>query len=215
MLRSLENGNGVGTDLLLNGAVVHFDLAVFAKKSWFDENKEELEYGFISKAGHYIRSTYSGGTTGMGSDRVEALPKELRLVTTDLAEMQQLAQSEEERVQQKRDVVNQEKREKVVRLNNLPTEFGIGDPELDKLFVFKRSEASYNPAYSSKINVGVQLAFRDETGRRYIWLSDYQTKNKKFRWKKFAEDFPQFDAKEVLPKLVARKEELDNLIKTA
>jgi hypothetical protein len=215
MILSLENGNGVGVDLILDGKIVHFDLAVFARKSWFDDNKEKLEYGFISKTGKYIRSAYSGGRTGMGCDHVEDLPKELRLVTTDLVEISRLAQSDEERVRQERDAVTKEKREKVVRLNDLPTKFGTGDPELNKVFVFKRSEASYNPAHSSKINVGVQLAFRDETGRRYIWLSDYRTKSKKFRWKKFAEDFPELNAKEALPKLFRRKEELDRLISMA
>jgi len=229
-MRKLESGSGIGFTVIIDGEIVNFKLGVFARKTW--GGKEEMEYGFISDSdmeysftspeGLYSRGTYFGGITGMGVTpcEIKNIPGDMRLVTTDLDEINKLAGVAEDKAKQEKEVEIKTKQDKVKRINALPRIFPVGDKKLDSLVVFKRSDASYNSFSSRRVEGGsINLAYKNADGK-CIWLSDYLTKDGKLQVKKFAGDLrhlfgdraPEFALKATLRTLVDRQRELTMMI---
>jgi len=226
MIRKLENGSGVGFSVIVDGNVVNFKLAVFARK-WFRDT-EEMEYGFISDdQSRYFKGTYSGGNTGMGISDHELrtkspIPEGYRLVTTDLNEIARLAEEFEEEARLQKEEHENEMRAKVEEINRLPEAFEVGIPALESVIYFERSEAYYAPRQSSRIQGGCfSIEFKDEKKRFNFWLSNYKTEAERLRIKGFAKDMKHLfgdvsfllDPKETLQTLISRQNELTNMVR--
>jgi len=225
-IRKLENGSGVGFSVMIDGNVVNFKLAIFARR-WFRDT-EEMEYGFISDdQSKYFKGTYSGGNTGMGVDgsalrTKSSIPEGYRLVTIDLNEITKLAEEFEEAARLQKEEHENEMRAKVEEINRLPEAFEVGIPVLEPIIWFKRSEAYYNPRQSSRIQGGgFDIEFKDGKKRFNFSLSNYKTETGRLRTKNFASDMRhlfsdvafQLDAKETLQGLIDRQNELTNMVR--
>jgi len=225
-IRKLENGSGVGFSVMIDGNVVNFKLAVFAKK-WFRDT-EEMEYGFISDdQSRYFKGIYSGGNTGMGISDHELrtkspIPEGYRLVTTDLNEIARLAEKSEEAARLEKEESENEMKAKVEKINALSEKFEVGIPALESVIYFERSEAYYAPRQSSRIQGGgFDIEFKDGKKRFNFWLSNYKTETGRLRVKDFAKDMKhlfgdvafQLDAKATLQGLIDRQNELTNMVR--
>ena len=226
-IRKLEQGSGVGFSVMIDGNVVNFKLAIFARKSWNDT--EEMEYGFISEDEIlYVKSTYSGGTTGMGISDYEisrerlTIPEGYRLVTIDLNEINEIGRQKEEKATNEKKEYEDVMRAKVEKINALPEAFEVETMVLKPIIYFKRSEAYYNPRQSSRIQGGgFDIEFKDGKKRFNFSLSNYKTETGRLRTKNFASDMRhlfsdvafQLDAKETLQGLIDRQNELTNMVR--
>jgi len=164
--------------------------------------------------------------TGFGANSFKD-PSTWELVTDDLDEIMNIAFLKKMKEKEDREKFISKRKEQVEEINNLPKQFSTGIEFLDKKYAFERSDADFNPVYSSQIKGGV-IRLKDITKpdeRSYIYLDQFLTKDRKMQVKQFAQshyyeklsnEFP--DPSKVVPKdllisLINRQTELENEIK--
>jgi len=190
-MNKLQIGEGVEFKVLdkdLN--LITFKLAIIARKSW--SGREENQFGYVSENGFYTRSTYSGGNTGFGINNYDfgsSLPDDCRIVTTDLEEIKKIASQEEDAEKQANEDAKRKQEEKTERINQLPEEVEVNDPELAKHFIFQRSLAAYNPTYSRSIQGGQYQLHRKDLRKSTVWIDEYKTKSGSLQVKQFSGHF--------------------------
>jgi len=225
LLNSIKEGCGVGVIIMIDGKPELFKLAVFTKKSFFKEDYH-YEYKFINESRtKCFDHIYSGGNTGLGCDYIDDVEKMKadghEFLTDDLDCIKEIANREEEREENERKERIKKTEEKVAAINNLPKEID-SIPELPDV-KFARSNASFDPAMSSRI-MGGHYALETKNKSVRFFSSAYKTKDGKWQVKKFAGDIAwkfgdevarNNDPKTLLEKIAAREEEIKNMVKNA
>jgi len=220
MIGKLSNGYGTKAMIWIDGKEMEFKLAIMARKTWDDQ--EEFEYGFITEDGLYSRGFYSGGTTGFGISNYEVeqkIPDRSRVVTTDLNDINEIAEREQNRANLEHEEITNSQNEKIKEINSLP-KFSLVHPELDDVVVFERSDAEFRPSHSSAIQGGT-YSLKAKKYPKTIWLNDYKTKDDKLLTKKFSADMKyNFDGaadkmnpKDLLTLLLNKERDLNRQIK--
>lgn len=229
MINQLEDGNGVSFEILMNGKPEKFVLALFAKKDYCSEEFNRYEYGFInSDKTKYIRNCYSGGNTGFGenlrdirflNEPLKELEDELKLITTDLEEINKIAKEEEEKEEKRKQEISLNKIAKVEKINALPKIFSLPGT-LGEIFEFSRSEASFNPKSSFLLqHTGGDIYLVIKNKNRCIFLENYKTRNGRLLTKSFERDYSSLfpnekmeNPKQSLEFLIEEEERLEQLI---
>lgn len=77
---------------------------------------------------------------------------------------------------------NSKQKEKVERINSLPTTFTINEkPKV----VVRRSEANYKPSYSRKVQCQLSCQLPELGNGMNLWISNFRTSDGKLLYKKF------------------------------
>lgn len=221
MIAKIEEGSGVKMVLFIDGKLENFNLSILERRMF---GSKKYEYGFVNDdRTKYTRGSYSGGNTGFGSSHIvpmdEDFAKDYKFITSDLECIQALANAEavKEKLALEEEIANSEA--KVIAVNKLPETFTCGMTELDGKYHFVRTKASYNRHMSRSIQGG-GITFEKKTGAGSYWydLDRYVNKIGVPNAKKFASEFGYADAKAakfVLQSLIARRNELRNLVRNA
>jgi hypothetical protein len=234
MINKFEEGSGVAMVIYIDGKFETFKLSVIERKA---RRPKGYEYGFVNEdQTKYFHGPYSGGITGFGISQYEIRKideewgKEYKVITTDLDCIQALANAEEVKAKLAEEEAIRKTEARVKAINALPKTFSV-IPELDEEFEFVRSDASCLHGHGIPIKGGhIRLrkkrdegsSFESITNRPY--LTKYISKDRKLLVKKFDGDMKWLfgekiafanNPKDLLTKLVAREEELKNLIAAA
>lgn len=226
MIYKIENNSGIAFKIIYKDMIVDMSLVLLEKKSYFDKSYR-YEYGYMNKKNTlYTRSIYCGGNTGFGSSDIRPVTKawhdEYKIVTKDIVKINRIAKMEEAKVKRAKTMYNRKMSKLAERINDvLPRKFKTLIPELDEAgWRFTRSNAEFNPSYSSSIRGGeINLVSSDGHD---IWLDFYCTKKmdkllgikfNKLKSYLFQGLLNKKDSREVLTALVARQKELTAQVK--
>lgn len=222
MLEQLKDGSGVDFTIILNGKKESFKLAVIEDKSLFRDGC--CRFAFVNEdCTKYVRSVYSGGATGFGSNKFDVADYDgtkINVITTDLDEIQKMAEAEEEDRKKKQEEYKAKMLAKAQRINDLPVFFPNPVDYGDKLF-FTRSDASFHPERSGKIIGGtIRLVYLDARGEKAdLFFERFISKDGKLMTKKFFNEVKgiihvnETQAKWLLENLVDQHKDITNLIK--
>jgi len=227
-INTIEDGCGIELTIFINGRKEHFRLCIINRKDYFSDNKQEFAFINDDKT-KVIDSVYSGGNTGFGTNNYSFRdPSSWELVTDDLDEIMNIAFLKKMKEKEDREKFICKQKEQVDKINNLPKLFSTGIEELNKKYAFERSDADFNPVYSSQIKGGI-IRLKDITKSdkpaSYIYLDQFLTRDRKMMVKQFAKsficndllkEFPEvfkIDPKELLMQLVNKQTELKNEIR--
>lgn len=225
-INMIKDGCGIEFTIFINGWKEHFRLCVINRKDYLSDNRQEFAFINDDKT-KVVDSVYSGGSTGFGTDSFKD-PSVWELVTDDLDEIMNIAEKKKMKEKEDREKFIGKRKEQTEEINNLPKQFSTGIEFLDKKYAFERSDADFNPVYSSQIKGGTirlkDIAKPDEVSS-YIYLDQFLTKDRKmqvkqfersFEYKKLRNEFPdasKIDPKDLLISLLNKKIELENKIK--
>jgi len=225
MLRKIEKGDGVGYSIIdKDGKIVDFKLMVVARKSFFSDSQESLEYAFLSPDGRVNSGSYSGRNTGMGISDLDNLlsindqkwQEEYRIFETDLNKIIKLADEDVRKQDEFRQAGIEKKEAEVKKLNLRPLKVKIGDERLDKILELRRNEAEYSPRVSHSIRGGGYSLYQKDRDQ-HVWLDRFVAKDGKLLVKSFCEEgkyifgevFHEFDPKALLTLLLNRMKEVN------
>lgn len=183
---------GCGISFKLYGHEGEFKLALAKVEEWYGQ---KMRLVFYNPTENKIidSSLYSGGLTGFGEYENEIRDldtSKYEIITTNLEDIENYLRAEEERKRREREEFIKKQLEKVEKINKLPKVFPlltIEDEKNGKLEIYaERTEATFNPKWSRKINVGVYCKYKindEESGN--IWIHDYISTDGKILEKSF------------------------------
>lgn len=222
-INTIKDGNGIEFTAFINGWKEHFKLCIIRRKDYRQE-----EFAFINDdKTKVIDSVYSGGSTGFGTDNLSIKdPTTWELVTDDLDEIMNIAEKKDIAEKKKREEFLNKQQRRTDMINALPKLFSTGIEFLDRKYAFERSDADFNPRYSSNINGGkIELKDLTATNYSYICLDRFWTRDRKIQTRQFAQsqvcndllkEFPfssKMDPKDLLVKLLDKQSELESEIR--
>jgi len=225
-INMIKDGSGIEFTAFINGWKEHFKLCIIRRKDW---NKEEFAFINDDKT-KVIDSVYSGGSTGFGTDdRSIKDPTTWELVTDDLDEIMNIAEKKDIAEKKEREEFLNKQQIRTDMINALPKLIPTGIEFLDKKYAFERSDADFNPVYSSSIKGGTirlkDITTNEDCHNAYIYLDQFLTRDRKMMVKQFAKsficndllkEFPEafkMDPKELLMRLINKQTELENEIR--
>jgi len=221
-INMIKDGSGIEFTAFIDGRKEHFKLCVIRRKDWGGQ-----EFAFINDdKTKVIDSVYSGGSTGFGTDdRSIKDPTTWELVTDDLDEIMNIAEKKDIAEKKEREEFLNKQQTRTDTINALPKLIPTGIEFLNKKYAFERSDADFNPGYSSSIKGGT-IRLKDITCHNaYIYLDRFLTRDRKMMVKQFAKsficndllkEFPEafkMDPKELLMRLINKQTELENEIR--
>lgn len=211
-ITDLKNGVATKFTILLNGEEVEFILAVVESDfSFRDEIRWEFLYVNVDKR-LYTSGTYSGGSTGCGCDYVNPLG-EKKIRTTDLKEISRLGVASDQKRLDDQEIFKAKQQRAADKINELPVLFGVGQFGPYKLTI-RRTPASYNPRYSSRIigaGCAAEITTENSDCERNLWVENYFTKAGSFQKKKAVADYGEH-APAMLFAAKAKIQEIDNMV---
>ena len=225
-INMIKDGSGIEFTAFIDGRKEHFKLCVIRRKDW---NRQEFAFINDDKT-KVIDSVYSGGSTGFGTDdRSIKDPTTWELVTDDLDEIMNIAEKKDIAEKKEREEFLNKQQTRTDTINALPKLIPTGIEFLNKKYAFERSDADFNPVYSSSIKGGT-IRLKDITANEnrhnaYIYLDQFLTRDRKMMVKQFAKsficndllkEFPEafkMDPKELLMRLINKQTELENEIR--
>ena len=228
-INTIEDGCGIELTIFINGRKEHFRLCIINRKDYFSDNKQEFAFINDDKT-KVIDRVYSGGNTGFGTNNYSFRdPSSWELVTDDLDEIMNIAEKKDIAEKKEREEFLNKQQIRTDMINALPKLIPTGIEFLDKKYAFERSDADFNPVYSSSIKGGT-IRLKDITANEnrhnvYIYLDQFLTRDRKMMVKQFAKslicndllkEFPEafkMDPKELLMRLINKQTELENEIR--
>lgn len=217
MIEQITDGCGIEFKVVVNGKIETFKLHLISKYNKFWKTST---YSFLfinnNKTLCSDSSCYSGGATGFGkhTNEIKDLEDFLHLndaviITDDIDEINKIADKEAAIRQQE-----------VEAINALPTSFSTGSPTIDKEYEFFRTEATFNHAYSRKINGGVIYLHKKNSDKfSYLNLKHFETKDHRIKVAQFQEVFGKLfnsltnaEAKQIFIALKLRQKEIEQII---
>jgi hypothetical protein len=222
----LKNGCGVAASLIIDGQVETFRLAVVAEPDHFakdDDRWTRLRYAFINvKQTLFISGMYSGGVTGFGEHNPQLMDEtwheRYRLITTNLDEINFLAEWEDEVNRKIENDVRERQMQIVDEINKLPSTFTVGIPSIDEVVEFRRSEAHID-ATRNRIYGGIVNLYRVGENQRDLYIENYVSKSGQMLVSKFTDGdmkwtFGKVDLtpRTVLEIILKRKKEVEKMV---
>lgn len=179
-IKQFQDGDGVGFTIKgKNGELKTFKLALILNHE--RHGGSALQYAFITEDGAELHEgSLSGGNTGFGLSRHDNLlpvPGNSRftVISKDLDEIKKLVALDLERQRVAEEARLQAKKERVDKINQLPTEYEVAQANGAR-FVVIRSLARMD--YSSKVEVHLSCARIEPDGiRTHIYTRDYYRKD--------------------------------------
>ena len=151
------------------------------------------------------------------------------MVTDDLDEIMNIAEKKDIAEKKEREEFLNKQQTRTDMINALPKLIPTGIEFLNKKYAFERSDADFNPVYSSSIKGGTirlkDITTNEDCHNAYIYLGQFLTRDRKMMVKQFAKsficndllkEFPEvfkIDPKELLMQLVNKQTELENEIR--
>lgn len=187
---AISQGSATRVTLLVNDREVEFKLTIVDEPSeWHDDGRTERQIAYVNadERTYLLSGCYSGGATGCGCEPsdIKPLPTGTKIVTQKVDEILLSVQEvEAERDQSHKNFLARQ-RQRVEAINNLPETVELGE-HFGMRFWIERGTATFNPAYSSKIQWSTRLLVRKPGNITYpIFLTEYFTNDGKVKSEKF------------------------------
>ena len=248
MISKIENGSALAITIMDGEENVFLKLGLFKEKSWGDNTELLAFYYFngddpeVYKMAH---GTYSGGPTGGGINprypfhvsketgylmvkrdgKWEPEEKEIStythyriLVTDNVREMNPIIDAANDVAEKEREAEDKRKSAIAEKINLLPK---LVPSKIVPFLAAERSEASYRPSYSSKIQGGQYYSFiYSNGGNGHFDPANFITQDGKCQAYRFKDQYscynewkPILEANSPKTILLALKKELDDLNK--